>query len=234
MADLPFDAWQVDGLPRWGVPDWQSEVGYPAPKGEARMRVWAWEFLRRNHDYRTFWHDNIRPLIGSESDYFESIFVEMADQFGLVGIPPSPMAQNGAFFAAANICRIQKFRSEDPTTVKLQESEVGYIFDMTLPLEDQFAAALKDANEFRRYRKQQGLLALKNARETSAKYVTYLRILDADDSNADDSKIGEILFPNRSNIFPESQRSKTLTNHRCAARRLRDSGYRRLAALGPK
>jgi hypothetical protein len=77
------------------------------------------------------------------------------------------------------------------------------------------------------------VLTFKNTRETPAKYVTYLRILDADDSNAADSEIGGILFPNLSNIYPESLRSQTLANHRSAARRLRDSDYRRIAAHLP-
>jgi hypothetical protein len=38
----------------WGIPDWKDEAAYPDPKSTSATR-WAWEFLRRNSDYRKDW-----------------------------------------------------------------------------------------------------------------------------------------------------------------------------------
>lgn len=38
----------------WGVPDWHDEAGYPKPSELDRFQ-WRWEFLRRNHGYRSDW-----------------------------------------------------------------------------------------------------------------------------------------------------------------------------------
>jgi hypothetical protein len=41
----------------WGVPDWQDASSYPK-RGDLALPAWRWEFLRRNHGYRT---DFLRP-----------------------------------------------------------------------------------------------------------------------------------------------------------------------------
>lgn len=38
----------------WGIPDWRVESEYPDPKSTTATR-WAWEFLRRNREYREDW-----------------------------------------------------------------------------------------------------------------------------------------------------------------------------------
>jgi Family of unknown function (DUF6499)/Uncharacterized conserved protein (DUF2285) len=48
-------------MSEWGVPDWRARAEYKKLKS-LTMRQWAWEFLRRNHDYRTFWRETIAPV----------------------------------------------------------------------------------------------------------------------------------------------------------------------------
>jgi hypothetical protein len=57
----------VNGTPNWGVPHWVRSEEYPQPTGNGEMIIWAWEFLRRNHGYRTFWKLNIEPFIDPDT-----------------------------------------------------------------------------------------------------------------------------------------------------------------------
>jgi hypothetical protein len=50
-------------MPNWGVPNWLRPEDYPRPAGKEKGRIWAWQFLRRNGDCRTFWKLNIEPFI---------------------------------------------------------------------------------------------------------------------------------------------------------------------------
>jgi hypothetical protein len=215
----------------WGVPDWQLQDLYLSPAGRSRMLVWAWQFLRRNPEYRAYWQEKVQPLIeedGALGGSCGGVIDEVRRTFGLL-LPTPPAMPNGAHFAAVGVRRIQAWASYNPN--RLEPFEVGYIFDMTLPLGGQFAQALKDAKLFQKNRAQEGILTHKNPRETSKKYATYLRILDADDAGADQKTIENTLFPELNNHYPEFQRTKALRNHRKAAQRLRDTDYRLLAAL---
>jgi hypothetical protein len=50
----------------WGLPDWTKGTEYPAL--HSRITTWAWQFLRRWPEYRTFWIDKIEPFIVEEID----------------------------------------------------------------------------------------------------------------------------------------------------------------------
>lgn len=44
------------------APDWRDASQYPAPDTETNLVFWAWQFLRRNHDYQTDWSNYISDL----------------------------------------------------------------------------------------------------------------------------------------------------------------------------
>lgn len=223
-----FEAWEGDGLPRWGVPDWHGESGYPAPNKSTLPQMWAWQFLRRNPEYRTFWEEKIQPLI-DETFVPGPLVLELGERFGLMWMPPSPSAQFGSFFKAAGTRELRRWSSGGSYELNLKEHEVAYIFNMSLPLEAQFQRALTQAKAFQEHKKRKGILTFNEVRQHVDKYVTYLRILDADDAGVSNEEIEEVIFHNLSNIYPEKQRTKTLLNYRRAARKLRDNGYRGLA-----
>ena len=54
----------MEHLSEWGVPDWPNAAGYL--DGGRSRRKWAWEFLRRNHDYRAFWREKIEPYLDAD------------------------------------------------------------------------------------------------------------------------------------------------------------------------
>ena len=62
-------------------------------------------------------------------------------------------------------------------------------------------------------------------------YVLYLRILDATRLARGSKDIGDRLFPDKQNDYPDMTRSQALYDNRKAARKLRDGGYRSLLEL---
>jgi len=46
----------LNKIPEW-LPNWQDETSYSFPDSE-NLRLWAWEFLRRNPEYQKAWQDN--------------------------------------------------------------------------------------------------------------------------------------------------------------------------------
>lgn len=83
-------------LLEWGVPDWQRAELYPDPTGRpAAMLVWAWEFLRRNEQFRSFWRNKVEPFIADDrvgrdhTGRFWPYYKEMQESFGIQD-PVSP------------------------------------------------------------------------------------------------------------------------------------------------
>jgi hypothetical protein len=212
----------------WGVPDWQDASAYPQPTGRARMLVWAWEFLRRNPDYRMFWAEKAARLVGADgfvSNEAGLVMREAEERFGILIFPCDPASSKYPFFSAIAVRQI--FGGD----VTLKANETSYVFDLTSPLEGQFARALNDAKEIQKRRVKQGKFKFRDPKERCDKYTAYLRIIDAEDAGINQSEIANILFPTFTNEHPENQLMQTFRNHRKAALRLRDTDYRLLASL---
>ncbi len=219
----------------WGVPDWTCEIQYQLPPRSEPLLFWAWQFLRRNHEYRKFWIENVVPIIDEDGQWLDEpygighILDEAQSEFGLA-VPHEPTMNRGAYFAASGNHQLRYIKNNNGLcNVSMQEYEVGFIFDMSLTLESQFERALEAAKLLQERRKQQGVLRFKNTKVRTDKYIMYLRILDADDAGASSDKIGEALFPLIRNEYPEYRRTAALRDYRKAAKRLRDHDYRLLA-----
>ena len=224
----------MSGNESWGVPDWCDEGAYPRPAGRSRMLVWAWEFLRRNPDYRRFWFEEAAQFIDEEGcirDGAGPVMEEAENRFGVTFFPQHPASTIYPKFSSLWMRKLRPTPDGTPNQVKLKAKELGYAFDLTLPLEGQFARALSDAKTLQKIRVDRGDFKFKYAKERSDKYVTYLRILDAEDCSADKTDVADVLFPSIENTYPDNPRLKTYRNHLNAAIRLRDEGYRSLASL---
>ena len=64
--EIPVAPEEIDeywvGIGDWGVPDWNKLDCYP-DKTNRDPQMWAWQFLRRNPDYRMSWLDHQRRLL---------------------------------------------------------------------------------------------------------------------------------------------------------------------------
>jgi hypothetical protein len=224
----------------WGIPDWRSAENYQAPPAnDDFMRAFAWEFLRRNLDYRNWWKDKVEPFIGEDGTLSQSfeplmdddsagldksdlIIADMQNRFGLAPcLPPSPKETPGyVFFEAAQMTRLSRAGSH-----RFEDWQVGYVFDLRLPLDEQFEKAVEDAKYVQARKSEKGLLAFENGRATPQTYLLCLRILDAYDWGAKTKRIAATLFAGHED--PVAALKKT----RKRALYFRDEGYRHLAAL---
>jgi hypothetical protein len=209
------------------------------------MTVWAWEFLRRNPEYRVFWKEKIEPFISEAvplHNELEARFVrggiyrdaagnfwpyldELRARFGVEN-PSPPQCATPSYFAANMISWVENERGEDQR-ISLDRHQVAYIFDLTRPLKRQFEMAKKSATREQESRQKSGAINLKESRSRTDCYVRYLRVLDADEAHEESRRIADLLFPWLPGP-PENSRLKALHDDRLAARDLRDGKYRSL------
>jgi hypothetical protein len=238
----------------WKTPNWLESQDYPAPQGWPHaMVIWAWEFLRRNEEFRAFWMTKVEPFVNSDGQIardrtgrFWPYHSEMQSKFGIVDPrdprdprPPPFLANGTGYFpapaivygqvanrpAAKNAGAPLKVSSEN---LSLDWFETAFVIDLELPLDEQIEAIRELARLDQLELKKAGKLNPKRAR-TSDNYVRYLRILDAESAGATRPVVEGELFADIDNRYPENRRSKAFDNDRAEARRLRDTGYRSLA-----
>ena len=189
----------------WGVPNWKSVEGYGKTEEWGTDR-WRWEFVRRRDDVRkafdetavstyssqvTFFHDAPEMIRGTEPKKpDEPGFVArhpLAKTIGLTNLP-NPRIGNQPFHAIAFNDwpeAVTQFLSEKPP--------VGFErvdFDLNKPLEPQ----LKFAKQFLREAQVELHGKALQSRKQTAKWLGYLRTLDARESGASWSEIS-ILHP---------------------------------------
>jgi hypothetical protein len=64
----------------WGVPDPRDADAYPTAASTS-FRQWAWEFLRRNPDYRRDWDKHVRPFINDRGEWDEAALIRTLVEF---------------------------------------------------------------------------------------------------------------------------------------------------------
>ena len=222
----------------WGLPDWTKREEYPTPCDPGQMKVWAWEFLRRNPAYRTFWMEKIRPFRGvngwidrDTAGNFWPYLDDLRMQFG-VELPSPPQSTTPSHFTDEYISWVQN-DGREYQRIPLERHQVAYIFDLTRPLDHQFKMARESATRQQKVRQESGAINVKVSRKRLEKFVLYLRILDAEEAGARPKDIGDLLLPDILDDYNAgSMRLKALADNRKAAQKLRDGGYRALLNLG--
>jgi hypothetical protein len=112
----------------------------------------------------------------------------------------------------------------------IEPFEMALIVNLRHPVERQIESVLEIAKREQSHRQATREIELKRPRNR-VDYVRYLRILDAEEAREKPAAIADILFPDVDNSYPGRPRSHQYDNHRSAAHRLRESGYRALATL---
>jgi hypothetical protein len=236
---------------KWGVPDWLRPQDYPAPQGPGAMMQWAWEFLRRNEEFRNFWltkgelHyrerkekfgilDSRDPRQNSHIPAFSDTAVSCieAPALSYERLPDSAEPVGPFGFVRPSRANLSKEVLLENSRLQLSWFAMGVAIDLRFPLDGQLKAIRKLAEEDQLALKKAGRINPKTARTSDRdRYVLYLRILDAESARAKRSIIANELFPDFDNSYPSS-RLKAFDNNYAEARRLRDSGYRALALSG--
>jgi hypothetical protein len=218
----------------WGVPDWRDAGQYPR---HSTGDGWSWEFLRRNPKYRAFWTEHVLPFVGADGSIgddengYSAGFGEAVKSFGLLAGPHDPRRPATWLPRVENSFReIFASKNNVERRVELYRHEVAYVSDLRRPLEPQFERTLRAAKGTQAFREQTGEVKVEAARLRVDKYVLYLRLIDAEDGGVASKQIEDELFGDIPDVYLDNRKSSTFKNTRRAAHRLRDRGYRALAA----
>jgi hypothetical protein len=201
------------------------------------MESWAWQFLRRNQEFREFWLTKVEPFMLADervrSDWPHQ--EEMWSRFGIRRLQSPRQADCGwppPFFTWTGPGPPRALWPPPYNTnssITLEPSE----YEMPVPLDDQFKAIEVHAKHYQRLLKKETAVRPKSARK-SGRYSLYLRILDAENAGATRPAIENELFPRIPRTRDPDNRSKAFENARAEARRLRNFGYRTLALRAKK
>jgi Uncharacterized conserved protein (DUF2285) len=217
----------------WGIPNWTKPEGYPA-KDTTDTWIWGWEFLRRSPEYRFFWMEKIKPFRGvngwidrDEAGNFWPYHEELKTRFG-VDLPSPPQSSVPSYFVANSISYLSNHKGREFQKVSLKEHEIAIIIDLTRPLKKQLKMARDTAERQQKHLLNSSEITLRNARSQASLYVSYLRILDAEESGAQSKMIADLLFPGVPDEYPDRRRINHFYEARDAAQKMRDGGYRSL------
>jgi hypothetical protein len=175
------------------IADWTDATQYPEPDAYNRVdtaddpyytsKLWAWQFLRRNVEYRQVTDAIFRDQIFRNGPEFEP-------RFGLSFIIPYkeeipeiiPFVNSFALRATT--------LSAPKETVPLQDQQVAITFDLSRPIRQQLRLAHDYLKEQRQRRSQPGEGLIPKRKHIEA-YPRYLRILDALHVGTTSRKIAE-------------------------------------------
>jgi hypothetical protein len=202
----------------WGVPDWRDASAYPS---ELRPAEWAWQFLRRNPEYRLWWHEEVEVCMAPDGT-IDQLDFEGLRKFRLI-LPRCPSKADGV--ARFSALAVHSWRG---SARGLGRDEVAIVYDLSLPLERQVERAHLGLRELQAHRVRKKQISAPGARCREERYSDYLRLIDAEDAGSPPEITAAALFPALPNDYPDYRQRKTYRNHRAAALGLRDGGYKKL------
>jgi hypothetical protein len=197
----------------WGLPDWRDPSAYGDTASWSDLR-WRWEFQRRRADLRRDF-EQYAPQAAAlrNADFVKLGLTEVQDQivsegfttapfggqrYGYEGIPnPRVSALPDSFLEFISTERpsggLHPYYAEDgvpayPDGVQFSADQAVWVFDLNCELAPQLAMArdqlakLQSDEDMRRA-----------AKEHKAKWLTYLRVLDAREAGASLTEIAAIL-----------------------------------------
>jgi hypothetical protein len=196
---------------------WEDPEAYQYVENLSPQR-WAWEFLRRNPDYRADWKANPNSNeLALKWGLKQMVNPAEADPIQLAFSPPT---FGGAFIGERRV------------EITVPAGKLLYTFDLTCPLKPQIEKARQDLRLFQEMeQKIESIPAVQKPRHHVSKWAGYLRVLDAYEAGAALGGIAKILFPTVPNDYPEHKGSKKVEQQRRQAEKLVKGGYRNLLIL---
>jgi hypothetical protein len=198
-------------MTNWGIPNWRDPNAYGDTKRWSECR-WRWEFIRRRDDCRKdfsthkdetvrFFEDASAREIARSPDAkrgrllrpdergFVAQVPDCYKKYGLNNLP-NPAVGDQPFY-------VIMFRKRGPKMVMFPEDSIRshfettdsvVIFDLTAPIGDQ----LEGARQLLEWQQQDKLgHAVRPGKKHPAKWLSYLRALDAKESGASLSQIAK-------------------------------------------
>ena len=178
--------------------DWRDGAQYPSDRSYSptenlvddpyfTSKLWAWQFLRRNCEYRAAF----RSIRGSQA----SAQIERAHEFGLHFLVPDHVEHPILVpFIDSLALRVQQPRL-NPSHGPLKLEQVAIRFDISRPIAPQLQLARSALLEQRRLLSRNQTLT--DTRKHLAEYPTYLRILDAVQAGVSNREIAKHFIEER-------------------------------------
>ncbi|MHB1934587.1 MAG: transcriptional regulator domain-containing protein [Leptospirillum sp.] len=184
------------------LPDWRDASQYPPAEGTSGTR-WAWEFLRRNPDYRkayselthiiSYGHRHESGSAPTDEEIMDETrrLFNICERFHLIDgvMPPDPKRnENPCLSFRAAWMRSYPYREKHPDQIiTVPKGKILIEFDPSLPVETELQKARKILREHKR----------EIDRFPTGKLADYLRILDAnqDRTNPSLSDIALVIYP---------------------------------------
>lgn len=202
------------------MPDWRNADTYSYTDGIG-YKAWAWEFLRRNADYRDDWSE-------CQGDMAKA--ARRAAKFGLItALDPNAPAcrEDGVFLwwskklVADHVVALN--RGWIAETLAAMPLKIECLtFDVSKPVDQQLKAARALLRKLKRARKSGAMKADTKAHKKLWK--DYLRALDARNAGEPLKEIACVLFGHPAKVNKAADLIRQ-------AKRLRDGGYRKIIAL---
>ncbi len=197
----------------WGLPDWRDPSTYGDTAAWSDLR-WRWEFQRRRGDLmRDFEQYAPQAAALRNADFVELGLTEVQAQianegfttapfggqpYGYEGIPnPRISALPDTFLEFISTNRpsggLHPYYAEDgvpayPDGVQFMPDQAVWVFDLNREIDPQLATAREQLAKL-----QAEQAKIKRAKDHKAKWLTYLRVLDAREAGASLTEIAAIL-----------------------------------------
>ncbi len=218
--------------------DWTKPEDYAYTRSLTRHQ-WAWEFLRRNPEYRKDWNslqERIASAVDSsaEQDQGQSVpDVNMGlaakwDLYALAdpNIPAHEMRNRPHFRYTADVSIMTgdtpQAQDRDGVLWVHWPYSLALRFNVLIPVEPQLEVARKILLHWRRKVRADSRVRRMQGKPQPAKFPLYVRLLDARLAGLSELKIGLALF--KTSFDPRTKAHDAVK----AARRMASSGYRDL------
>jgi len=214
--------------------DWRSDADYDFTE-ELDLNGWAWEFLRRNPEYRNDWelelqniYQTISPQgIDIEDDCFsiEPEKIDCQTKWWIARfVNPDTDCPIGLDFVNS-YGRIYR----DSTKIDLLPGRVAVIFDLNLPIKRQVELTASRLRKWQEIYENRGICRLRKPKTHNDLWKSYLRVLDAKTDGAANKEIDDIVFQDqRENIYDDYYYNTVIRDALNAAKILIDGGYRNM------
>jgi len=207
--------------------DWKRPEDYESLK-DLKPDRWAWEFLRRNPDYRREYHDLTAGLSEHQAAVISWTSVE-SRKYGLYSwLDPDREYFNirftppGGELAVISSLDFQKTSGTVFCIPGAETGEVYFRFNTMNPITPQIESAKA---ELLRLQKNQGGNRRAIFKPRRDEWPILIRILDATSSGEKDSDIADVLFPDECSLDPTA-RIKKVFDKRLQALRYATFDYR--------
>ncbi len=231
--------------------DWKNEKDYDYMDNHT-PELWAWEFLRRNPEYRKDWDTALAiwkknnksdapnywaPLFGSscseENHQPDTLsFSGARSKWGLYIdeiINPDidkPLVE----YPYSLFYTYDSFYEKDDFHLlpELNDLECVTVFDLAKPIQQQLEHFKSILEDYQSSLAAYTELEIPKVKNKSIYWKDYIRILDAYEANAEKKDIASVIFPEKTNTHPEYYGNETVRDSLEAAEKIRDENYRKI------